>query len=190
MDDIYQFAFKGLLAEEALDRAGRRQTNSIGLSDEEIAKTLSLHALDEILVAEARRMAVIYTAIAAFENSVRELVSKTLLEKFEEQWWEKGVSEKIRKQAEQRMADEQKIRWHTQRGGDPINYTMLPNLINIIQNNFELFAALIPSVEWAKNIFDIIERSRNVVMHSGNLGAEDIARLGIYIRDWTKQVGS
>jgi hypothetical protein len=190
MNEIYQFAFKGLLAEEALDRAGRQKVNSLGLTDQEIASTLAIHALDEVFVADARKMAIVYTAVAAFENSVRNLVRKTLIEEFEEDWWEKGVTEKIRKQAESRMLEEQKIRWHGQRGGDPVGYTMLPNLIHIIQNNFELFTPLIPTVEWARNIFDIIERSRNVVMHSGFLGTEDVERLGIYIRDWTKQVGS
>jgi len=27
-------------------------------------------------------------------------------------------------------------------------------------------------------------------MHSGTLDAEDVARVGIYIRDWIKQVGA
>jgi hypothetical protein len=45
-------------------------------------------------------------------------------------------------------------------------------------------------VEWATSIFASIERSRNVIMHSGVLDIEDVERLGINIRDWIKQVGS
>ena len=44
--------------------------------------------------------------------------------------------------------------------------------------------------DWAAAIFDVIERSRNVIMHSGVLDKEDIQRLGINIRDWIKQVGA
>ena len=129
------------------------------------------------------------TVIAAFENSVRELISRTLLDEVGEDWWTKCVSEKIQKAAQKRMDEEEKIEWHTQRGEDPINYTMLPNLLNIIRANHQpYFEPFIPNVEWAAGIIDTIERSRNVIMHSGTLGPQDASRLGIYIRDWTAQV--
>jgi hypothetical protein len=47
-----------------------------------------------------------------------------------------------------------------------------------------------PTIEWAANIFDAIERSRNVIMHSGSVDDDDVARVGIHIRDWVKQVGA
>jgi hypothetical protein len=52
------------------------------------------------------------------------------------------------------------------------------------------FEAHIPTPEWAGSIFDAVERSRNVIMHSGTVDDEDIARVGINIRDWVKQVGA
>jgi len=45
------------------------------------------------------------------------------------------------------------------------------------------------SVGWVQNIFNTLERSRNVIMHSGELDEADIGRIGIHIRDWIKQVG-
>lgn len=47
-----------------------------------------------------------------------------------------------------------------------------------------------PSPEWARGIFDAVERSRNVIMHSGLLDLEDIERVGMNIRDWVRQVGA
>jgi hypothetical protein len=35
-----------------------------------------------------------------------------------------------------------------------------------------------------------LERSRNVIMHSGDLDQQDVERIGIHIRDWVKQVGA
>jgi hypothetical protein len=67
----YEFVFRGLLTEEALDRAGRRPRDVSGVLDQEIADKLSLSLLDDDLVATARRMATVYTAVAAFENSVK-----------------------------------------------------------------------------------------------------------------------
>jgi hypothetical protein len=190
VDRAYSFVLKGLLTEEALDRAGRINSRTIRVDEIELARLVGLDALDEQRVNAARAMAVIYTAIAAFENSVRELISKTLLEAVGENWWATAVSEKIQKAAAARMAEEEKIRWHAQRGADPIQYTMLPNLINIIRQNFAHFEPFIHNVDWAANIFDAIERSRNVIMHSGTLGPRDIARVGSLINDWARQVAT
>ena len=59
-----------------------------------------------------------------------------------------------------------------------------------VQNNWDAFEDLIGNLAWAAGIFDVIERSRNVIMHSGMLEKEDIERLGVNIRDWIKQVGA
>lgn len=189
-DELYDFVFKGLLTEEALDRAGRKNRSSLELSDEDIAETLSISSLPADLVADARQMAMVYTAVAAFENAVRELISGVLLESNGESWWEDCVSQKIRDRAEKRREDELKIKWHTQRGSDPINYTTMADLINIMRNNWDEFEAHIQSIDWVANVFDAVERSRNVIMHSGVLERGDIERLGIFIRDWIKQVGT
>jgi len=190
IDRLYQFVFKALLTEEALDRAGRRQSTVEGFFESGVATTLSIELLDDDLVTEAKRMAAVYTAVAAFENSARTLVRDTLIGEFKENWWAKGVSDKVRSRAETRRDEEQKNRWHTPRGDDPINYTELGDLVNIIRTNEELFKPFIPSIEWVQSLFDIIERSRNVIMHSGMLSKPDVERLGINIRDWVKQVGA
>jgi hypothetical protein len=188
---VYEFAFRGLLTEEALDHAGRQNRPHSAMLDASIADALSIDVLDAGLVADARAMATVYTAIAAFENSVRKLIKTVLLEDKGENWWELSVSEKIRTRADQKMKEEEKIRWHAQRGSDPINYTLLGDLESIMRQNWELFEPYFQSsIEWAASIFDVIERSRNVIMHSGTLEQADIERIGIFVRDWVKQVGA
>lgn len=188
--DVYDFVFKGLLTEEALDRSGRKNRHGIEMGDEEIAETLSISLLPPDLVNESRQMAMVYTAVAAFENAARELIAGVLLENKGENWWEECVPSKIKDPAKKRKDEELKIKWHTQRGTDLINYTTMSNLVNIMRNNWEHFEPFIQSIEWAKNIFDAVERSRNVIMHSGVLEQGDIERLGIFLRDWVKQVGT
>ncbi len=185
---IYEFAFKGLLTEESLDGTRRQTTRSLALTQEQISKSLSIDLMDDDITKAARQMSIVYTATASFENSVRELVAGILLEKVGEKWWSK-VAKGIREPAEKRMNDEKNAKWHTQRGQDPIKYTTLSNLLALIRHNWIHFEPHIQNLEWATAIFDAIERSRNVIMHSGQLEKEDIERLGIYIRDWVKQVG-
>jgi hypothetical protein len=185
--EIYEFVFRGLLAEEALDMAGRRHV-VVGLPDHDLA--LTLESLSDQFVTPARQMAVIYTVIAAFENTVRELVSRVMLDGHGETWWQTCVSERVQKRAETRREDEQKHRFHKQRGEQPINYTEFGDLANIMRANWADFEAILPSPEWASSVFEAVERSRNVIMHSGTLDAEDVARVGIHLRDWIKQVGA
>lgn len=83
-----------------------------------------------------------------------------------------------------------KIKWHTHRGTSMINYVDFADLANIMGQNYDLFEVHIVSLEWAKQIFTTLEKSRNVIMHSGELGERDIERIGINIRDWISQVGA
>lgn len=187
---LYNFAFRGLLAEEALDRAGRTRGIAGTELDPLISERLSIELLDEGFVAAAKQMATVYTAIAAFENSARKLITTVLLAQAGDRWWETCVSAAIRKKAESRQKEEQRIKFHSQRGEAPIIYTDLGDLGNIIGNNWVNFEPFLPTIEWAKSVFDTIERSRNVIMHSGTLERGDVERVGINIRDWVKQVGA
>src|SRR5665647_3802681 len=147
--------------------------------DRDIAEQLSLDVLDEGHVQAAKLMAAVYVAVAAFENSVRGLVTTVLREAIGDDWWEKAVSASIQRSCRSRQDDEEKHRFHSQRGEAPLNYADFKNLSNIIRANWEHFEDFLHSAEWATAIFDAIERSRNVIMHSGMLDAEDIARIGM-----------
>lgn len=188
-DNIYDFAFRGLMAEQALDAAGRTRAVHAFLDEEVVAK-VSLDMLDAQFVQNARRMATVYTAIAAFENSVRDLVRKVMLEAKGADWWDTAVSNGIRAKAKKRQEDEAKHRFHTQRGDDPVSFVDFGDLLNIMRASEDLFAPFWPSPEWARGIFDAVERSRNVIMHSGLLDIEDIERVGMNVRDWVRQVGA
>lgn len=178
------------MTEEALDRAGRLQASAFDVDFRELENLVGLSALDDLHVANAKRMSLVYTAIAAFENSVRDLITTTLLENVGANWWEECVSKRIRDASETRRKEEEKIKWHTQRGSDPIQYSMLPNLLNIIRNNTVHFEDFIHDIDWAASIFETVEKSRNVIMHSGMLSNRDVSRLGSLFRDWNAQVST
>lgn len=188
--DLYAFVFRGLLAEEALDRAGRSNGPTPGVASAEVAAALNLELLDSDLLQSAHAMGVVYAAIAAFENSIRRFVTKVLVDAHGLDWWTAKVSEKIRTQSDARRLDEEKTRWHSKRGDDPINYTELGQLVDIMAQNWSDFEPHVRRLEWVRELFAAVERSRNVIMHSGSLELSDIERLGIYMRDWVRQVGA
>ena len=190
-DTLYAFVMKGELTKIALANAGVVSKHSSSeLLAQEYVNSLSLDLLDDEHVNTAKEMSTVYIAIAAFENTVREFVIKILIENRGENWWEESVSDKIRSKAESRKHEEEKIRWHTPRGDSMINYVEFGDLASIMSQNIELFEDHIVSIEWARQIFNTLERSRNVIMHSGELGKRDIERIGIHIRDWINQGGA
>ena len=191
MDRLYSFVMRGELAKVSLsytEALSKHHSSDIIVQD--YIESLSLDLLDDEYISSSKLMATVYTAISAFENTIREFVVKILIENKGENWWEDCVSEKIRNKAETRKEQEDKVRWHTQRGDSLINYTEFGDLASIMNNNLELFSDHIVSIEWARNIIVTVERSRNVIMHSGELSARDIERIGINIRDWISQVGA
>ncbi len=188
-NDLYAFVFRGALAEDSVHRA--LEVNSPAPIDppERIAQKIPLDLFDKSFVLSASKMASVFTAIASFENSARKFIQDRLLEQVGADWWIKCVSKEIRGEAEKRKRDEEQIRWHGARGSSMIFYTQLGDLPTIIQKNFTFFEDYIESVEWARQIFKALERSRNVIMHSGELSMNDIERVAMNIRDWVRQVG-
>lgn len=189
LPDVYGFVMKGELAQACVDREIGRTREIDDESAERIIRALPIDLLDKDLLQSSRKMSHVYMAIAAFENSARKFVQDRLLEEYGADWWDTKVSSAIRTQAEQRKKDEEQNRYHGARGTSMINYTQISDLTTIIQNNEAAFRDYIPSVEWARQIFKSIERSRNVIMHSGELAMNDIQRVGMNIRDWLQQLG-
>lgn len=189
-DKIYSFVMRGELTKVALSKTeiSSKHSSSEVLAQDYI-ECLSLCLLEDEFINTAKLMATVYTAIAAFENTVRQFVVKVLIELKGENWWEECVSERIRNKADSRKNEEEKIRWHAPRGDSIINYTEFGDLTSIMSQNIEFFEVHIISIEWARQIIQTVERSRNVIMHSGELGRRDIERIGTNIRDWISQVG-
>jgi hypothetical protein len=187
--DLYSFVYRGVLAEEAIRHALPPLDQTSREPEEDIKRRLPLQALDDSLVLAARKMAWVYVAVAAFENGVRTFIEERLLEKVGANWFDSAISNDIKKQVESRRKDEEQIRWHSARGSSPLAYVQLGDLASIIQNNHTHFKELIPSLEWAREIFRSLERSRNVIMHSGQLKLADVERVAMNIRDWVQQVG-
>ena len=188
-DDLYAFVFKGAIAQDAIIR----EINSNSEEEEEleisIKTKLPYDILDKDIIASAQKMAFVYTVIAAFENSARKFIQDRLLEVVGADWWMSCVPQGVRDQADNRKRAEEQIRWHQGRGNSMIFYTQLPDLVSIIQNNIQHFQDYVVSIEWARQIFSSLERSRNVIMHSGELSMNDIERVAMNIRDWVRQVG-
>lgn len=189
LDHLYSFVCRGMLAEASLDKVGRQRHRHFGPEDAaRVRQSLSFDLLDVELLADAQRMAVVYSAIHAFENGVRRYVIRAMAEVHGESWWSK-VPERIQKTVKTRMEEDAKFRWHGARGSTEINYCDFGDLSSIIVTNWAVFEPVVANMEWAKGVLSTLEKSRNIVMHGGVLAKEDIERIGMNIRDWIRQTG-
>lgn len=189
-DKIYSFIMRGELTKALLKQNLPNKYSSSDLFVENYHKSLSIDLLDEEYLQISKNMSIVYIAVSTFENMVRQFIKKILIERFKDEWVNKGISKKIIEKAKNRQNEESNIKWHTQRGGDIIDYIDFDDLSKIILQNSELFKYYINSVEWTNTIFNTLSKSRNVIMHSGELSKEDIERIGMNIRDWIRQVGN
>jgi hypothetical protein len=190
MDNLYSFVYRGVLTEEALDAVGRIRRKHFGPADAaQLRSSLSYDLLDVDSLSEAQRMAIVYTAIHAFENSARNFVQKAMAEHYAPApWWEK-VPDRIQKTVKTRMAEDARFRWHGARGTSEMNYCDFGDLSSIIVTSWPAFEDVLGNLEWAKGILGTLEKSRNIIMHGGSLAKEDISRIGMNIRDWIRQTG-
>jgi hypothetical protein len=189
LDSLYTFVYRGILTDASLDKVGRRRNRQLRAEEAaQLTKSLSLDFLDQDLLVDSQRMAIVYSAIHAFENTVRQLVMKAMAESHGETWWEK-IPEKITKKVQIRMEEDAKFRWHGTRGSSEIIYCDFGDLSSIINANWPLFEGVLANLEWVKQLLNTLEKSRNIIMHGGNLEDEDIERIGMYIRDWIRQAG-
>lgn len=191
--DLYSFAFRGMLAEEALDKAGRKKyATEEAFFSEDLAKRLHFDEIDPKYVEQSKTMITVFATITAFENATREFVYSVLAEHYKTEWWSKGVQNNIRTRAESRKEAEAKVKWHVSRGDAMMYYLDFGDLTKIMlsSDNWLLFQPYVDSQDWVRALFDDIEKSRNVIMHSGVLDEYDIARVGLNIRDWLHQINA
>ena len=194
--DLYSFAFRGLLAEEALDKAGRkRYSTEEEFFSENLAIKLHFDEIDPKYVEQSKTMLTVFATITAFENATREFVYTTLTGAYGTEWWNKGIQNGIREKAQSRKESETKVKWHVHRGDAMMSYLEFGDLPKRMCSQcnwlyFEPFFGFSNAQEWVKTTFDAIEKSRNVIMHSGVLDELDIIRVGMNIRDWLRQINA
>jgi hypothetical protein len=182
--------FKGLSVESTLDGIEAEGVAIRASSDPRaLQRVIPLEDFPAPIRRSAMRSLPAYLAFFCLENSVREVVSDRLAEYHGVDWWNSCVSRPIRDRVDTRRQQEGVKRWHIKRGESEIFYTDFGDLRNIIQSNWADFEDLFPDQNWITSRLDELESSRNIIAHSNVLDDREIGRIGLYLQDWTRQVG-
>lgn len=138
---------------------------------------------------DATNMSSVYTALYCIENTIRNFIVERMSERFGIDWWENKVPKKIKDSVISLKKQEEKNKYHSNRSGSEIGYTMLANLGQIIISNWDDFSDIIPNQAWLTSRMDDLEMSRNIIMHTGTLPDDEIDRIESIVRDLLRQIG-
>ena len=140
---------------------------------------------------EALDMAKVYPLLYVLENSMREVIKRTMVGNYGDDWWDQKLSsgkvKGIHTKAFDRMKNERK--YHQRRGAHPIDYVDLADLGTIISSNSGIFfrSVLDCEVDWFRSTFmDDLEQTRNVVGHMNPLDPNNIKDLEVKVERWSK----
>jgi len=134
--------------------------------------------------------ATIYPIMYLFENSLRRFISKFMEMDYGKNWWTDKIEidkQKIADNVKIRKSAEDDYSWHSKRNADPIYYTDINDLINIINtysSTGQFRKALGKNkdqvVVWVKNF----EKTRNILAHNNHVSKTDLDRLKLNTKDW------
>jgi len=189
--NVREWMFRALMFEAEADKF-KQAGIQVGADAQKIERSLMEESLNPFPIDirnEALQMSRLYAQLNCFENSVRVLVKERLVDKFDVDWWEKGVVKKVRDFAKKRFDAEQKNSWLEGKKTELILFIEFGHLSDIILNQWDLFSDLIPSQHWLKQRLDELEKSRNYIAHNRLLLPSEFKRIELYIRDWDRTVG-
>lgn len=186
---IKEFIFNALLVQDSFN-ALEQEGISVSSSDDFIPISRVVERdFSPRVWADATRMSSVYTALYCIENTIRNFIVERMSERHGIDWWEKTVPKKIRDAVVDLKKREEKNKYHSNRSGNEIGYTMLGNLGQIIIANWDDFSDIVPNQAWLTSRMDDLEMSRNIIMHTGVLPTDEIERIESIVRDLLRQIG-
>ncbi len=151
--------------------------------------TLSDPILNSKVLNDAKDMAVHYSQLYIFENSVREVINRVLSKGLGSNWWNRtNIKKDVFENIQERIEKEKQNPWHGGRGAHPIYYTDISDLIYLFRRYWSYFNEFFPRLEWVTEKIEQISFSRNVVDHHNPLNKLDRKRLVMNLIDWQKQI--
>lgn len=178
------FVMSNQLAERELDRIEAQNELDLGRDHRPVIGDEDYYPqIEEVIRNEAAAMAPHYEVFYSLEQTIRALVVDTLRAAQGESWWDDGVPEAIRieaNKAQQREIDS----GVTPRSDQPIDYTNFGELSQIISKNWELFDQTFSSQKAVGRIMTNLNTLRGPIAHCSPLAEDEVVRLRLSVRDW------
>ena len=186
---IREFVFNGLLVQDSFNTLEKEGISVSSSNDFAPISRVVERDFSPRVWSDATKMSSVYTALYCIENTIRNFIVERMSERHGIDWWEKTVPKKIKDSVLDLKKKEEKNKYHSNRSGTEIGYTMLGNLGQIIIANWSDFSDIVPNQAWLTSRMDDLEMSRNIIMHTGVLPTDEIDRIESIVRDLLRQIG-
>lgn len=185
---LKQRVFDGMLATESLNQLAQSGLLLQAATPQPVTDTAEHTGFSLRLISAAASMAPVFVVFFCIENAARELINQVLTDKYREGWWDLKVPTKIKTRVEDLKSREEVHRYHAVRSSENLGYTLFGDLKDIVIANWTDFP-MFPDQAWVSSRFNDLEKSRNIIMHTGILPEEEVARVNRIAKDWVAQVG-
>lgn len=138
--------------------------------------------------AEARQMALHYELFYCLEQSIRKLITETLLEAEGANWWDAKVPPKIIQDVKDRIGREIDSGM-SRRSEAAIDYSNFGELSVIIGANWDLFSTIFTSRRAVERVMNSLNLLRGPIAHCCPLSDDEVDRLELAVKDWFRMIG-
>lgn len=186
---LQAFLYRGLTATHRVARMVEEGVLQEPISQGLAAGTTVIDEFEASARTRARRMGRIYELLFCLENSMRELIGRTLKEAEDLEDWTDGIETEILKRARKREAQDDAARWHGPRGESILSFLDFPDLGGIILDRWDDFEDLFGDRRWVERYFNEMNPTRRALAHTGDLTEFDVERMEMRVREWLRVVG-
>ncbi len=147
--------------------------------------------IDQSRKEDLKIMVKAYCRLFLLENSIRGLIEHVLKNDLGNDWWNKAASSSMLKKHNDRVKNEDTNKWAPVRSDfGPLYALDWPDLITIMRKFEGNFLPYLKDIKFLHRYEDA-GIFRNVVAHNGVIKEKDhIELIGIYHRDWVKQISN
>lgn len=142
-----------------------------------------LQSFPEDLLKESIDMSDCYQILYCFENDLRKVINDVMYESIGSDWWKNCVRQSIKDDVKRNQTAEQNSVYYG-RIDDPLYFTTLGDLKEIVTDNYEHFENYFRSKRFVDELLFQINRLRVVVGHNCMLEDMDINTLKQHIERW------
>jgi len=124
-----------------------------------------------------------YKILFKVENHLRRFIEKKLIEQYNDDWWDKGVSDRQRKIADGRKKEEGEFGWKISDTESNMDYLSFPHLSKIITTQWNIFEPIFKDTSKIELKLKELEEIRNAIAHTRKLSSDAMTRLEQYSDD-------
>lgn len=149
---------------------------------------MGMNALREpsVLEQQVRFMSNAYSILYKLENELRTFIEKKLREEYDDEWWQKGVTSSVKRNAEKNKRKEpdspQGLLYYTE-------FSDLRKIIQKEENWHDIFQEYFTTLERIISRLDELEQIRHTIAHTRLLSTEDYEKLDLFYREIKKMIG-